>query len=275
MKLAFMMVTRGNPKRAAAIMECAQSLSSGRHEIQFIVGCDNDDPETSSYFHKHYKTRVSVADRPTGVGAVWNRCASLIDADYYCPFPDDVWPILPDWDDLIASTLAPATPQLAALAWNDQTNHGQCTLPIVSREWIALTGKFYDERFPFWFYDTCIDELYSFITGQRIVIPDELALVSKKGLTQNLRELPFWWDLYVATRDERLNQASDIRKQLGIELPTQRLDRIVEMWERRDEIGRATAAAIEKTLSAERRAPSPQYLQAREHAAAYLAEVNR
>jgi hypothetical protein len=265
MKFALLMVTRGNPKRAAAAIECAKALSSGKHEIDVIVGCDNDDAKTHSFLHQYKGLRLSIADRPTGVGAVWNRCASEVKADIYCPLPDDIFVSCPDWDEVIVSSGAPI------LAWNDLTNAGQCTLPIVSREWLELTGQLYDDRFPFWFYDTCVDELYTFVTGQRIPIPKALTFVSKKGLTQNLRELPFWWDFYVATRQERLLQAIEIRRKLGINLDRNRIEEALRMWERRDVIGRTTAQEIESGMSAEGlRAPSQQYLKARQDAAAYL-----
>ncbi len=176
MKLAFLMVTRGNPKRAAAVIENAKSLASGKHEIQYVVGCDNDDQATNSYFHMNYgkEVELSIANRPTGVGAVWNRCIALAPADYYCPFPDDTFIGMANWDDYIAVLNRPV------LAWNDGANPGQCTLPVVSHSWLGLIGKLYDERFPFWFYDTCVEETYTFVFGKRenrfcIANLDELA----------------------------------------------------------------------------------------------------
>lgn len=268
MKFAFLMVTRGNPKRAAAVIENAKALASGRHEIQYIVGCDNDDPATGSYFHQNYDKDItlSIANRPTGVGAVWNRCAALCpQADIYCPFPDDVFIGLSKWDDYIVSLNRPV------LAWNDISNPGHCTLPIVTREWLDLVGPLYDERFPFWFYDTCVGEVYSFVTGFHVFIPVDLSLISQKGRTQNLRELTFWWDLYVAIRPERLALAARIREKLGLKLSASILSNVVAGWERRDEIGRGSAAKIEAQLSMEgQRAPSAEYLTARASAQNYM-----
>ena len=266
MKFAFLLVTRGHPRRAGAVIECARSLSSGQHEIDFIVGCDNDDVKTNEYFHKNYSdVTVSIANRPIGVGAVWNRCAALVDADYYCPFPDDSFIGLPDWDDYIA--------QLGAdiIAWNDLANPGQCTLPVVSRNWMSLTGELYDGRFPFWFYDTCVDELFSFVTGQPVPRQSELLLVAKKGLTQSLRDLPFWWEFYIATRKDRLEKAKEIRAKVGIELQNSAIQAALAMWNRRDIDGRAHAADIEAFMSADRnKPPSMQYLRAKANAEAYM-----
>lgn len=265
MKFAFMVVTRGNPLRASAVIEVAKSLASGKHEISYIVGCDDDDPETVEFFRKR-GIAITEGPRPIGLGSVWNRCVETADADIYCPFPDDSFIALPDWDERITSL------GLSVLGWNDLANPGQCTLPIVSRDWIKLTGKLYDERFPFWFYDTCVDELHSFVCGSTIVIPSDMVLAAKKGLTQNLRDLSFWWDFYVSTRAERLFLAANIRKQLGIQLDQARLSDILSMWEARDKIGRESAKEIEKALSAGTM-PSPQYLRAKAHAEAYVSKA--
>ncbi len=267
MKLAFLMVTRGNPKRAAAVIECAKSLASGRHEIEYIVGCDNDDTATLAYFSENYpELIISPGPRPTGVGAVWNRCIQMApSADIYCPFPDDVFIGLSKWDDYIVSL------NRAVLAWNDVSNPGHCTLPIVTRGWLDLVGRLYDERFPFWFYDTCVGEIHSFVTGWHVFIPNDLTLISQKGRTQNLRELTFWWDLYVATRQERLALAATVRNKIGLRMSAETLSRTIEGWEARDKIGRASAARIEAQLSAEgQRPPSAEYLAARAYAQNYM-----
>ncbi len=157
------------------------------------------------------------------------------------------------------------------MAWNDGANPGQCTLPVVSHSWLGLIGKLYDERFPFWFYDTCVEETYTFVFGKRVYIPPDLTLISQKGKTRSLRELGFWWDFYVATRTERLALAASIRQQLGSKLSDGALAAVLEAWGRRDEIGRATAQRIELELSAEgSKQPSPQYLAARAYAQNYM-----
>ncbi len=266
MKLAFLMATRGNPKRAAAVIECAKSVASGKHEIQYVVGCDNDDLETIAYFQSHYpELTLSVGDRPAGLGEVWNRCAAVTPADYYCMFSDDVFIGRADWDDYIGVLSMPV------LAWNDPANPGQCTQPIVSHRWLELTGKLCDGRFPFWFDDTCVDEIYSFVTGCHVAIPNDLAVIANKGKTKNLRELVFWWEFYAATRAERLSLAAEIRAKLGVDLPQDLIAEVVRMWEQRDKMGLAMARQLELELSSEgSKDPSPQYLAARAYAQNYM-----
>jgi hypothetical protein len=278
MKIAFMLVTRGHPRRAAAVLEVAKALASGEHEITYIVGFDDDDIETRRHFAARNTELVSIGPRPDGVGAVWNRCVEAVgDADVYCPFPNDVFIGVPGWDYGIATYMAAYMKKdstAGILAWNDIATPKMCTLPIVSREWMKLLGgKLYDERFPFWFYDTAIDEIFSFVTGECVPIMEKLLLISNKGTTQNMRDLPFWWDFYSATRSDRMAQAAQIRTACHIAIDNRLLDEIAGLWRSRDAIGRDKAIVQEQEskMSAEGlRPPSKQYIRAREAAEAYL-----
>jgi hypothetical protein len=71
-----------------------------------------------------------------------------------------------------------------------------------------------------------------------------------------------------------LAQAATIRTKLGIELPANELQAIIEIWKRRDVDGRASAVEIEKLLSADRNnPPSPHYLRAKANALDYMAKA--
>lgn len=273
MKIAFAIATRGNPKRAAAVIECARSLSSGKHNIEYIVGYDADDEQTGEWFKAHYPdVLLSVGPRPLGVGAVWNRCVSQVpDADVYCPFPDDCFIASPEWDDVIALFMEAAFPvrEIGVMAWNDIANPNQCSLPIVTKEWLSLTGQLYDDRFPFWFYDTCVDEVWSFITGRNVPIVNMTTLVAKKGLTKRMRDLGFWWDFYVATRPERLKKAAEIRVKLGANLEPIKLASMIRRWAARDVEGRKGIRGVEAML-AHKGHPGPEYMEAKTLAEKYM-----
>lgn len=271
MKIAFMVATRGVPKRAAAVIEGAKALESGNHQVVYVVGCDADDVETYNFFKTQYPgVELSVDARPPGVGAVWNRCAARVDADVYVPFVDDGFVATPRWDDLIGLMLeAFPVKELGVFAWNDLANPDQCSLPIITKEWYGLAGL-YDDRFPFWFYDTCVAEIWSFVTGRVVPVVPELVLAQKKGITRRMRDLSLWWDLYVATRAERMLLAAEIRKHIGAELEPAKLARVVMNWAQRDAIGRSTIAETEKNL-AEKSPPTPEYLEAKAAAETYLA----
>lgn len=267
MKIAFCLVTRGNPKRAAAVIECARSLQGDTNEIEYLVGVDADDTDSYNYFRQNYPGIVlSVDKRPKGVGVVWNRLIQRAEADIYCPFPDDSFVGCPFWDDVIVDTFkkryAKAPKECHVLGWNDLANPNQCTLPIVSREWVEMTGKLYDERFPFWFYDTAVTETFSFVMGQPVPCHPGLILAARKGVTQRMRDLEFWWRFFIHTRQERLENAKEYRARLGIELHDGMLDDCIKSWERRDRYGMAEIDEFE-AIAGERKPPTPEYLQAK------------
>lgn len=262
MKIACVMATRGNPRRAAAVIECANALSSGKHEIEWIICCDKDDAETINWHGLVCSGfRISLGAAPIGVGSVWNRGAALTDADIIAPFPDDSFPGLPDWDATICEHL-PFKKQIGVIAWNDTANPNQCTLPVITRTWYEMCGL-YDDRFPFWFYDTCVAELWSFVHGRPVTIPKNLLLAAKKGKTKSMRELAFWWGFYVYTRKERLAKAEQVRKQLGIEMAQDLLRHILENWEFRDAQAAKHFEAMERDMSAAEGEPPERYLKAK------------
>lgn len=266
MQIACVMATRGNPKRAAAVLECANSLASGGHKLDWVICCDHDDT-TAGYFKANYPdVRLSVDESQPGVGAVWNRGALLHrNADYIAPFPDDSFPGLPNWDRTIVNAL-PDPERIGVIAWNDTANPNQCTLPVITRGWFRHAGL-YDGRFPYWFYDTCVAELWTFVTGRTVEIPQALLLAARKGKTQGMRELSFWWDYYVFTRHERLAHAAQIRESLGLEMASDLIRLTVERWEARDELARPHLAEMEAGMSGE---PRPSYHKAKTRAVSHM-----
>ncbi len=231
MKFACVMVTRGRPETALAAIEIAKSLSSGKHELNFIVCCDDDDKETQEKLGYY---RLSVAPAPAALGEIWNRgCAEIPDADVYCPIVDDSFIAVSDWDDLIVQYLAKQPKHAKLIGWNDRANPGLMTLPIIGAEWYKNSGL-YPCWFPYWFYDTWMAEVYSFVTGELPVLPSELLLVAKKGVTQRMRDLGFWWDFYTKLRPERLEEAKRLRELPGVRISFESLNNAMRYWDTRD-----------------------------------------
>jgi predicted O-linked N-acetylglucosamine transferase (SPINDLY family) len=266
MKFAIIIATRDRPEQAATVIGAARMMASGEHEIEFIVACDDDDPETQVYPFGP-SVNVHCAPRPPGISACWNRCIPLTDAEMIVALTDDGLVACPNWDRIVAAHVTSIIPALAVIAWHDSANPTQSTIIMAHRKWIDLAA-FFDERFPFWFSDTAIDETYSFVTGHTIQRNPELLIVTKPGkFNPRLRDMDLWWDLYAATRTERLATAARIRARLG--LPKPDLATMVAMWEARDAIGRPAshtiAAAIEKPAEV-----SNEYIAAKKAAEEYL-----
>lgn len=274
MKVALIIGARGNPRRAAAVVETARALESGNHAVAFIVSCDADDVATVQHFTDYPGVQVSVGPRPAGVAEVWNRCVWCVDADIVIALADDGFISTPLWDECLAMVFNEGrfNRELLAFAIHDTANPGQPTVLGGSREWIDLIGgKMIDDRFPFWFADTAYAETWSFVTGEYLpILP--ITIASKPGrFNPRLRDMGFWWDFYVATRGERLLLAEQIRRQLGIVLPPGRLRAILDSWEARDKLGRPGAIEIARALPP--REPDAAYLLAYNAARHYMRDA--
>tara|TARA_R110000822_G_scaffold170213_1_gene310123 strand:- start:15422 stop:16249 length:828 start_codon:yes stop_codon:yes gene_type:complete len=262
-KIGLIIGTRGNPHRAAAVVETARALAGGRHEVGFTVSCDDDDAATVQHFTGYPGVDLSVGPRPAGVAEVWNRCIPVLDADIVIALADDGFIATPLWDEVIAliATEGRFPRELLAFALHDTANAGQPTVLGGSREWIKrIGGKLIDDRFPFWFADTAYAETWSFVTGEYLpILP--ITIASRGGrYNPRLRDMGFWWDFYVATRSERLLLAEQIRRDLGLSLPAGRLRAILDGWEARDRLGRP--GAIEIAAALPKREPDDAYLAA-------------
>src|SRR5262245_32285934 len=69
--------TARRPAQALAVIETLRALASGKHRIDYILGCDAEDPGTRRFFAT---TRRWTADitidcrpRPASLQEVWNR----------------------------------------------------------------------------------------------------------------------------------------------------------------------------------------------------------
>ena len=270
MKIGLIMSTRGKPRQAAAVIESARYMASGKHDVRFAVALDDDDL-ASVHFFRSYDARIhlSIEPRPPGVPACWNRCVEPLDCDLYMAMADDGFFATVDWDDIAAKHATTAFPKkgLGAFAWTDTANMGQPTVLMATREWIELSGAFMDDRFPFWFADTAFGELWSFVSGRFMTVVPNLIMLSRPGIyNPRARDMDFWWDFYIWGRADRLAKAAEIRKALGIDLNDAVLKRIVSLWEERDAHGRANA----KSVAVDIRPPSAEYVEAKAHAAGLM-----
>jgi len=273
MRIAYLMPTRGNPRRAAAVIECARSLMSGKHEVEFVLGVDRDDKASIQYFfHEYPEITVSVADRQPTLGSVWNRLAFAVPADAYAIMADDVFPAAPHWDEGIAQFINPEA--VGVLAWNDLGSPNQPTYPVMSAEWVRVTGRVYTDLFPFWFDDSWIAEVWSFATGNWLPIVSNLYLASKKGKTKRMRELGFWWNVFNATRPARLHEGAIIRKACGLPpLSDEVITQIWTRWAARDTEMLAKVEQIEADL-AEPSEPGVEYFMAKDRAVQLMEHLN-
>lgn len=274
MKFALILASRGRPRRAAAVLECARLMASGKHEVEYVIACDDDDPaDTAGFFRFYDGVTLDCRPRGRGPGGCFQRNATR-SADMFLAFPDDCFIASPNWDAEMADFVRDAYPHraLAVLSWLNTAQPNQPTLIASSREWVDMAG-FHDDRFPFWFSDTAIAETWSFVTGRLIpIVPTLIAASRSQDWNPRLRDMDFWWDYYIHLRAERLATAATIRAKLGIKLPEVILERTLWDWQTRDTDGRRESLAIVETFT-DPPTPTAHYLRAKALAEADMLQV--
>lgn len=254
MKIATIIATRGKPQQVIGVIESMRMLASGENELEFIVACDDDDPAHSHWVLDSYAfpdgVRINSAPRPNGVGACWNRCVALTDAEVLLTLPDDGIIATPKWDHCIAWAWRnhqwPHS-DLKIASIRDSANPGQPTMFIFGKMWAEMVGHLFDERYFAWFSDTAIAETYSFITGEGFpVLP--IDHVSRGGRwNPRLRKMKTWWTHFGLTRNERLETARQIRQDLGLPEPVN-LQELVNIWKKRDAEGLPSSEEIVRQM---------------------------
>lgn len=277
MNLSIILATRGRPRQALGVIEAMRIMASGQHKLSFKIACDDDDPaDTAGFFLTDFAAPyIGVYEwkRPTGVGACWNRVASLDDGDIIVALTDDAIIHTPNWDDIIARCFDKfpwAHPEVAMAALQDSANPGQATLFVFRPAWFRHCGLF-DERFPFWFSDTAIAETYSFITGQGMALLPVNAALKSGVYNPRLREMKLWWTLYACTRLERLEMARRTREALGLAEPPD-LAYIVSQWQKRDVDGLPNSEVIVRDCIPNPKPPDDAYNRARAAALDYIGQ---
>jgi tetratricopeptide (TPR) repeat protein len=268
-KIGVIVATRGRPAQAATVIESARWMASGKHHIEYVVACDDDDPaDSAGYFSRVSGVKVDCRPRPDGVAQCWNRCVSTVDADSILTLTDDGLVVTPHWDLVAAAQLSKSRPELAIASLQSTDQPSEDTHFLASKAWVDMAGLF-DERFPFWFSDTAIAETYSFATGSMIPRVNITLALKPFSVNPRLRDMDLWWDLYAATRQERLQLAARIRDKLGLQVTARRINALVRVCELRDSQVRANSKNIVANLP--NPAPvSSEYLSAKAAAEEYL-----
>jgi hypothetical protein len=210
-RVALLLPSRRRPGNLRRAVDSIGATATRPGDVVVVIGVDDDDDETLELM-AHYRPRVRViwsrGPRELTLGRLWNRLGRADhDCDVLAMFCDDYVMDTPGWDEIYrrAATLMPAG---YGTAWPFDAIHPPnfCTAPVITRRMMDRMGFFVPPWFPFWFYDTWLEEMGAFVAcrlplSARIVAPDG------RGPTQNMRDLVFWASLFEATRPMRMNLA--------------------------------------------------------------------
>lgn len=254
--------TRGRPLAFASTVMALWRLRNSNN-LDFVAGIDDDDApslEIVERLKKEVPITASVGPRST-LSAVNNRCSKVAasdDCDILVCATDRTIPITYEWDAAIRYS-NDQHPQ--RVLWWSCPHSGMTDLPIIPWRFLAaLDGEWASGIFPFWFDDLWLAEIDMMIFGdQPIKTPATYA--GHRGVTQNARDLLFWWNVFIKTRHMRWSIAADVGE---------RIDACPEnlkepKWLERDSEAIRNAKDVEKKF-ADKSAPSAAYIEAKKRA---------
>ena len=265
MKISIILPSRIRPAGLLGVVKAYESLSTGNHEVHYSLILDEDDPITveqakfwgdAMMFPEN--THLCIGPRDKTVNARFNDAVNALPADLYMQACDDGFPISMHWD-----ALAHGAQVLPAYSWQEANDPANATYPVITERWRAAVGRFYPEYFPFWFADTWIAEVFTLAFAKPFPVINQLQIGGKRGKTQGMRDLKFWFDFFAATRIERIAEAEAVAKAYNFTINVRR-DRAeqLKVMEDGDKFQLGRVELYEKSL-ANPGIPSAEYVKAK------------
>lgn len=194
--------SRGRPESLRASIASLVDLAERPDEIEIIVGLDEDDEETLCS-ELHPAAKYLISPRPLTVHHVVNTCADAARGEFLSAWGDDYLCQTRGWDVKIdrRGTLE------RVMYWDDPSHPGFPSLYVVPR-YMLEHWQFASDIYPYWFADTCWAEIGMALGGiERLPCK---AVPSGPRVTQNIRDVAFWRDIFILQRIERIEAAMAI-----------------------------------------------------------------
>ena len=271
MNISVIIPSRGRSQSLRAVLIALDALSSGKHKIGYTVLADKDDTETAWCVEDIRDLLEGPQGSPTGntltvivddnrlINVRENEIAAIARADAYMPWADDLFPMAQRWDEMIVHAIEQMN--VPAFSWqeaNDPNNH---TAIVISKVWYEATGRLFPEYFPFWFADTWMKEVFQFAFGAQMPIFGDLAFGGKRGRTQNMHDLAFWFGVFAESRDERVEDARKICAAMGLSMPDP--TEAIALFEKADMMQLRYVSKYELEFGAGTKPKTEAYLQAK------------
>lgn len=270
MEITLGLPSRNRPAGLLSVITALHNLASGENDVNYVVIIDRDDYVTIEQVEHWQKsgffpdrTFIKCDQRQKTVNARFNKAISEHPADLYGQLCDDAFPLTQHWDKIFENCR-----KLPAFAWMEQNDPMNVTYPVVSDRWIQSIGRFYPEYFPFWFADTWVAEVYMLAFGHPISVFKQLGMGGKRGHTQGMRDLAFWFGFFAETRGERIDEAKRLAEIYGSDLPDH--GKILEAMQAGDRYQMSRVSLYEAAFDANKGEPSEMYLLAKDAAEQHL-----
>ena len=244
-------------------------LATGFHDVTYAVVLDDDDYVTLEQW-EHWKksgmlppnVREFVGARTKTLNARMNDAYAQCPADVYSQVADDCFPLTHRWDLIFYGCRT-----LPAFCWTEMNDPENATFLVVSRKWYEVTGRYTVEHFPSWFADTWLGEVYRLAFGMPISAIEQLGMGGKRGTTQGMRDVAFWFKYFAHTRAERLEEAQKIADAYGLHMKVENERAAdLEMMENGDAHQLTQVPRYEAAFKANLGEPSALYLECKARA---------
>lgn len=270
MRIDVLVPSREREQSLQAVLVSLHALSSGAHDVRYVVVCDDDDIATKAVAMTISGMDIRVDAAPRAM--IHKRENALIaksDADVFMPWADDLFCLSPSWDEIIANIVTKA--KLPAFSWQEVQDPKNHTAIVLTKEWVKAAGRFYPEYFPFWFADTWMKEVFAFVYGQDMPIVEHLRFSHKRAPTINMHDLAFWFKVFAHTRPERIEEAR--RVAAVCDIPFVKRPDLTAIFERADAWQLQRVPQYEVIFGSDREPPSAAYLEAKEKAEKMMSEA--
>jgi glycosyltransferase involved in cell wall biosynthesis len=257
-KITVCIPSRNRPVMLADCIGSLHARASGKHEVLYVVGCDDDDPTTSAVVDliktRGIPAKARCGPRSSSLGGMVNAMAAENPADVYLSLCDDVVAISFGWDEIIHAAWQKRRD--GVWWWRTKESH----YAVVSQKWYEAAGRIFTDYFPFWWDDCWLIQVGKYVTGKPQQYIDAW-LEDRAPETQRMRDLPFWTEFYWSRADERRAEGNRNRRALGRPAfkikPHHELHRNPDYTRRTGEI---------EAKQGERAPPTPEYLAAKARA---------
>ncbi|HZF00711.1 MAG TPA: hypothetical protein VE344_02335, partial [Methylomirabilota bacterium] len=217
-EISILMATRGRAEMLAEEIESLKQNTVNKAKVKLWVYVDDDDkvmldaiaakkfPDPGFPIHWH------VGPRPGALGlchqALWNASGRV--SEIYTISVDDVRFDTHGWDEIVRGAFTDCRDGVL-LAFAHDPNAPQATFPYIGWGFLLTLGyeKIFPGIFVYWFDDKWIEQI-AVMAGRCVKIPVTMNPIGDKGLTQRMRNVPFWTRFCQLTVVERKDSSQKL-----------------------------------------------------------------
>ena len=210
--------TRGRASLCMSTLNAWANTCGDAANVRFLIGVDEDD-ETAAQFQSSDGLKIHrFGPDVITCGGRMKELVDQLDVDIYLAINDKYFALTQYWDNALRNLMGFSGCEATVITY-DPAPHAMHIIAC-SKRWIQLTNKYEPTCFPFWFSDQWRVEMYCYVFGKSPPILSQIHAGGAQQGTQHMREMDFWWGLFVAMRPQRLREAYEVYKAYGMTAPT-------------------------------------------------------